>query len=173
MDSKFSVAIICISDRASTGEYEDKSGACIDEFLKQHIDQPWERIYKIVADDETALTGLLLDLIHDKKIPLIISTGGTGLGPRDFTPEIIESLKAKIIPGFGEKMRLDGGKHTDFAWLSRQGAALLEQSVILYLPGSPKAVQECLDSVFFLLPHALKTAGAASFKLKKGSPGSI
>lgn len=149
------VVALTISDRASLGLVEDRSGLV----LREIIESAGGKILKsqIVSDDREKIKDAFRSLAIETSARLIIATGGTGLSSRDVTPEALTEVCERIIPGFGELLRADGAKHIHTAWLSRAVAGTLNGRILIALPGSPKAVKEGLDVLLPLLPHALHT----------------
>lgn len=153
------VAIITISDTAARGEREDKSGPAVE---KRCREIGWEFVAKkIVADDLSAIRDLLIQLADSESVDLILTTGGTGIGPRDITPEATAAAAEKILPGIGERMRAITGQNFARAYLSRAIAAVRGRTLIVNLPGSPKGAVECLDAVAEFLPHATEVLKGA------------
>jgi len=155
------IGVITISDRASRGEYEDKSGPAIVAALEDYLatEVTYERR---VIEDERELIGATIRELAGLGCSLICTTGGTGPALRDVTPEAIEDVCHKTMPGFGEAMRtasLAAGVPT--AILSRQTAAILDQSLVVTLPGKPAAVRVCLDAVFPAIPFCIDLIGGA------------
>lgn len=155
------IGVITISDRASRGEYEDKSGpaiiAALDDYLATEV--VYERR---VIEDERELIGATIRELSELGCSLICTTGGTGPALRDVTPEAIEDVCEKTMPGFGEAMRaasLADGVPT--AILSRQTAAILGSSLVITLPGKPAAQRVCLDAVFPAVPFCIDLIGGA------------
>jgi len=152
----FSFAILTISDRCSRGECEDKSGKVIREVIN---DIEGENIqYDVVPDEKDLIEKKLLTYCDDLKIDLVLTTGGTGVGPRDITPEATREISHKIIPGISELIRFEGLKKTTNAMLSRGISAIRGGTIIINLPGSPKGVRESLMAIRDLIPHALDMA---------------
>lgn len=153
-----SAAVITLSDRAAAGDYTDKSGEYLQTALRElgcsvvHTD--------ILPDNKQLIIDHLQTLVTTEAPQLIITTGGTGLAPTDVTPEAIAACCDKLIPGFGELLRNQGAQHTPYAWLSRSIAGIIQQTLIIALPGNPKAISESIDSIKALLPHALHIAQA-------------
>jgi molybdopterin adenylyltransferase len=146
------VAIITISDSVSRGLREDKSGVAVE---KRCGELGWNVVAKkIIADDLNTIRDLLIQIADSGSVDLILTTGGTGVGPRDVTPEATSAAAEKHLPGLGERIRAVTGQNFPRAYLSRATAAVRGQTLILNLPGSPKGVLECLDAVADLLPHA-------------------
>ncbi len=153
-DMSFQLGILVISDKGARGEREDTSGAAIREMLSA-LDGSVER-YEVVPDDRAAISQRLIDWVDDDGLDLIITTGGTGLGPRDVTPEATRQAIDYEAPGLAEAMRLEGLKHTPMAMLSRAVAGVRGRTLIVNLPGSPRGVRENLSVLLPVLPHALE-----------------
>jgi molybdopterin adenylyltransferase len=147
----FSAAVITVSDSCSRGEREDISGPAIVEVLKTHGFRVTAT--RIVQDDSMQIQNALVHLALE--VRLIVTTGGTGIAPRDVTPEATEAICDRLIDGVGERMRLEGAKKTKFAALSRGVCGVREKTLILNLPGSPSGAVESLEAVLDLIPHAL------------------
>ncbi|WP_455630412.1 MogA/MoaB family molybdenum cofactor biosynthesis protein [Megamonas sp.] len=148
----FKAAIITASDKGAQGLREDLSGPCIKKILE-------EANYEVVSidilpDDRNLIADKLIEL-SDRKIPLILTTGGTGFAPRDNTPEATRDVIEKETPGISEAIRAESLKITPRAMLSRAVSGIRKQSLIINLPGSPKAVRECLDFILPTLEHGL------------------
>ena len=151
----FTVGILTISDKGWKGERQDRSGEVIREVLSK-IDV---RIvnYDIVPDEKELIAGKLVKWSDENGVDVIITTGGTGLSPRDVTPEATLSVVDRVVPGFAEAMRLTSLKETPMAMLSRAVAGTRKNCLIINLPGSPKAARECLKPILPVLPHAVET----------------
>ena len=148
----FKAAVITASDKGAQGLREDLSGPCIKKILE-------EANYEVVSvdilpDDRNLIADKLIEL-SDRKIPLILTTGGTGFAPRDNTPEATRDVIEKETPGISEAIRAESLKITPRAMLSRAISGIRKQSLIINLPGSPKAVKECLDFILPILEHGL------------------
>jgi molybdenum cofactor synthesis domain-containing protein len=146
-------AILTISDSCSNGQREDVSGQTIRDILVKNSFQVYEK--KVVSDDTEKIVSALIDFSDEAKVNVIFTTGGTGLGPRDVTPEATVAVCEKMVPGLGELMRLKGLEKTPNAVLSRSTAGVRSNTLIINLPGSPKAVRECLEAILSVLPHAV------------------
>ena len=144
-------AILTLSDKGSRGEREDKSGEVIRNMLKE-IDATVTD-YEVIPDEKELIIKKLLEFAE--KTDLIVTTGGTGVGPRDVTPEATHAVIEKELPGFGEAMRMEGLKHTPRAMGSRAVAGIYKQTLIINLPGSPKGVAENLSVVLPVIPHTI------------------
>ena len=152
------IGIVTMSDRASQGIYEDKSGKEIENFLKENITNEFEIIYKLIPDDFEKIVSTLNELV-DEKCSLILTTGGTGPAPRDVTPEATREVIEKELPGFGELMRMHSLKYVPTSILARGIAGVVKNSFILNLPGSPKAIKENLEAVWAAIPYAVDLIG--------------
>lgn len=149
--------IITCSDAASRGEREDLSGPAVAQLLAAS-DYDVDGI-RVVADDETEIAAAIVDAADVDHIRLVITTGGTGIAPRDVTPEATMRVASKRIDGFGELMRRKSLDKTPMAALSRAQAAVRGASLIINVPGSPRAAVENLEAVLPLIPHALELLG--------------
>lgn len=148
-------AVITLSDRAAAGVYDDASGAYLaDELRRAGADVV---ATAVLADDEDAIAGKLAGLASREKPDLILTTGGTGIAPRDATPEAIRRLGGREIPGIGELLRQDGARFTPNSWTSRSLAAVVGGALLIALPGSPRAVGQGLACLLPLLPHMFDT----------------
>lgn len=147
-------AILTVSDTCSQGKRADVSGRTIAEMLMGGEFEVCEK--KIVPDDLETIAVELRRLSDQVSVDLVLTTGGTGLGPRDVTPEATASVCRRMAPGFGEIMRAEGLKKTPNAILSRGTAGVCSRTLIVNLPGSPKAVRESLEIILDVLPHAVK-----------------
>lgn len=153
--TKIRIGIINVSDRASQGIYEDLPGKAIVSTLNEYIIGEWEKEYAIVPDEQDVIEKMLIEMADVKKCCLIITCGGTGPAERDVTPEATEAVCTKMMPGFGEKMRTESLKYVPTAILSRQTAGIRNQTLIVNLPGKPKAIRQCLDAVFPAIPYCI------------------
>lgn len=149
------IGIVTVSDRASRGEYEDLGGPAIRDYLNEVLASPWEPVSHIVSDDRDVLEAILCQLCDRDDCCLVITTGGTGPARRDVTPEATEAVCDRMMPGFGELMRKVSLEKVPTAILSRQTAGLRGQSLVVNLPGKPKAIAECLDAVFPAIPYCI------------------
>ena len=151
---RYTVGIITLSDKGASGLREDKSGPAIKEFLEAegHF-QVAEQI--LLSDDKEGLEKELVRLCDEKKLNLILTTGGTGLSPRDNTPEATLAVADRQVPGIAEYMRAKSFEITPKAMLSRGASVIRRQTLIINLPGSPKAVRENLGFIMPALGHGL------------------
>ena len=147
------VAILTVSDSVSRGTSEDRSGPGLVERCKA---LGWEVVSReVCADDGGKIEAFLKMVADSREADLILTTGGTGLGPRDVTPEATMAVCERLIPGFAEQMRAEGMKKTPRAIMSRAVAGIRGATIVINLPGSPKGAVESLDAVAALLPHAV------------------
>ncbi|MEX2603836.1 MAG: molybdopterin adenylyltransferase [Gracilimonas sp.] len=153
------IGILTSSDRASEGIYEDQSGPAIREVLNEYLISDWEAVYKLIPDDQDTIESTLRKLCDEDHCCLVITTGGTGPAPRDVMPEATEAVCEKILPGFGEQMRAVSLQYVPTAILSRQTAGIRGKSLIVNLPGKPKAIRECLEAVFPAIPYCIDLIG--------------
>jgi molybdopterin adenylyltransferase len=152
---EYKIQIITLSDRASRGEYEDKSGAVIRDQIKNFfsvLHLPSSILYSLIPDNPDQLRNLLLKSKEDR-CDILITTGGTGIGPRDFTPEVVKPMLDKEIPGIMEMIRIKYGMEKPNALISRSIAGLMGEMLVFTLPGSPKAVSEYLAEITRNLYH--------------------
>jgi molybdenum cofactor synthesis domain-containing protein len=146
------VAVLTLSDKGSKGEREDLSGPLIRNMLKSINAEV--RFYDVLPDEKELIKEKLLE--YAEKVDLILTTGGTGLAPRDVTPEATLEVIDRQVTGIAEAMRFEGYKKTKRAMLSRAVAGVRGRTLIINLPGSPKAVQENLEVIIDALPHAIE-----------------
>lgn len=145
------IAVLTLSDKGSRGEREDKSGPAIMEAFGGKAEVKY---YDILPDERDLIIDKLIE--YSGKVDLIITTGGTGLAPRDVTPEATLAVIEKEIPGIAETMRMEGLKKTRRSMLSRAVAGVRGKTMIINLPGSPAAVRENLEAIVDVLPHAIE-----------------
>jgi len=161
------IGVLTISDRASRGEYEDRGGPAIQAYLENIITSDWQSVPKIIPDEQALIESTLIQMVDEQGCDLVITTGGTGPALRDVTPEATEAVCEKMMHGFGEAMRAVSLKTVPTAILSRQTAGIRGKSLIINLPGNPKAIKECLDAVFLAVPKCLEITGANSFSINR------
>jgi molybdopterin adenylyltransferase len=150
-----SIGIVTVSDRASRGEYEDRGGPAIREYFTEVLKSPWEPVARVIPDEQPVIERTLIELCDHEKCCLVVTTGGTGPALRDVTPEATEAVCEKMMPGFGELMRKVSLEKVPTAILSRQTAGIRGKSLIVNLPGQPKAIRECLDAVMPAIPYCV------------------
>jgi molybdopterin adenylyltransferase len=152
---KAKIGILTISDRASAGIYEDKSGPAIVAFMTEVLASPWEPVVRVIADEQALIEKTLIDLADEEGCCLVCTTGGTGPAKRDVTPEATEAVCSKLMPGFGELMRQESLKYVPTAILSRQTAGIRGGALIVNLPGKPASIRQCLMAVFPAIPYCV------------------
>ncbi|HEX2922449.1 MAG TPA: MogA/MoaB family molybdenum cofactor biosynthesis protein [Chloroflexota bacterium] len=148
-------AVLTISDKGSRGEREDRSGRVIQEIVAQLGGET--TAYEIVPDEKEQIQRRIVEWSDALKVDVVLTTGGTGLAPRDVTPTATLGVIDYEVPGIPEAMRAESLKKTPNAMLSRMVAGVRGQTLVINLPGSPRAVQECLDAIRAALPHAVET----------------
>ncbi len=150
------VGVVTVSDRASRGEYEDKSGPAIEAWLKRALVTPFEVESRLVADEFDEIGAAITELVDVASAHLVLTTGGTGPARRDVTPEATLAVCDREMPGFGERMRQISLQYVPTAILSRQVGALRGQSLVVNLPGSPRSIAEILDELFASIPYCIE-----------------
>jgi molybdopterin adenylyltransferase len=163
------LAILTISDSVSRGTREDRSGRLL---AARAAELGWRVVTSaVLPDDAEIISKRLAELADSGEVDLILTTGGTGLGPRDVTPEATARAAEKLVPGLGERMREIGAKANPRAALSRSQGACRGRTLILNLPGSPRGAVESLDAVADLLPHAVEILHGAGHDAGPSAPG--
>lgn len=155
MSTAIRIGIVTVSDRASAGIYEDEGGPAIQAYLDRALASPWTAVARVIPDDRAVIAQTLIALADDEGCCLIVTTGGTGPAPRDVTPEATLDVVEKPMPGFGELMRQVSLAKVPTAILSRQTAGIRGRSLIVNLPGRPRAIAECLDAVMPAIPYCI------------------
>jgi molybdopterin adenylyltransferase len=153
------IGIINVSDRASAGIYEDIPGRAVVQLLTEWLTCEWQPVYRIISDEQDQLEATMIALADVEGCCLVVTTGGTGPALRDVTPEATEAVCQKMLPGFGELMRQESLKYVPTAILSRQTAGIRNQTLLLNLPGKPKAIGQCLSVVFPAIPYCIDLIG--------------
>lgn len=160
------VGILTVSDKGFAGQRQDLSGVVIEKLVKKTL-KAGTIAYAIVPDEKDIISDKIIELVDDKKCSLVLTTGGTGLGLRDVTPEATLKVIEKLVPGIPEAIRQSTREKTSFAILSRMVCGTRKKSLILNLPGSPRAVKECLLIVLDVIPHALDILEKGSLECGK------
>jgi molybdopterin adenylyltransferase len=155
VNMQIQVGIITISDRASAGDYKDLGGPALKEAAQN---AGWQLLAEAIVPDDTARIQETIRSFSKQGCGLILTTGGTGIGPRDVTPEAIRAIMRVELPGFGEVMRAESMKITSNAILSRNLAAVVDGSLVIALPGKPNGAVECLGFVEGAIPHGVAVA---------------
>jgi molybdopterin adenylyltransferase len=149
------IGVINVSDRASQGIYEDIPGKAVVELLHEYLISEFEVVYRVIPDEQDQLAQAMMHMADIDGVCLIITTGGTGPALRDVTPEATEMVCQKMLPGFGELMRQVSLQYVPTAILSRQTAGVRGNTLIVNLPGKPKAIRQCLEAVFPAIPYCI------------------
>lgn len=159
MTSPVRIGVLNISDRASAGVYEDTPGKACVALLREWLTTPFETDYRVIPDEQAVIESELRRMADDAGCCLVVTTGGTGPAARDVTPEATEAVCDKLMPGFGELMRSTSLKYVPTAILSRQTAGIRGRTLIVNLPGRPKAIRENLEAVFPAIPYCVDLIG--------------
>ena len=153
------IGLVSISDRASSGAYEDKGLPGLTEWFTAALTTPWTMAQRLIPDEQPVIERTLIELFDIAGCHLVLTTGGTGPASRDVTPEATLAIAHKVLPGFGEQMRQVSLKYVPTAILSRQVGVVRGRALILNLPGQPKAIKETLDGVFPAVPYCIDLIG--------------
>ncbi len=154
------IGIVTVSDRASAGTYQDTSGPAIEDFLREVVTSPWRAVRRLVPDGIESVRDVLIELADRENCGAIFTTGGTGPAPRDLTPEATAAACTRMMPGFGELMRMESLKQVPTAILSRQTAGIRGKTLIVNLPGRPSSIRMTMQAVFPAVPYCLDLIGA-------------
>jgi molybdopterin adenylyltransferase len=165
------IGVLNISDRASAGVYEDTPGKALVALLRDYLRTSFELDYRVVPDERSTIEAELRRLTDDAGCCLVVTTGGTGPAPRDVTPEAKAAVCEKLLPGFGEQMRAASLRVVPTAILSRQTAGVRGRTLIVNLPGRPKAIKENLDAIFPAIPYCIELIGGPVLEVSDTSPG--
>src|SRR4029450_1402011 len=158
-DENLLIGLVSVSDRASTGVYEDKGLPGLLEWFTAALASPWRTGTRLIADEQPVIERTLVELVDLVGCHLVCTTGGTGPARRDVTPEATLAIAHRVLPGFGEQMRQVSLKYVPTAILSRQAGVVRGGALILNLPGQPKAIRETLDGVFPAVPYCIDLIG--------------
>jgi len=153
------IGLVTISDRASRGIYQDEGIPALREWIAATVLNPVTLVTRIIPDEQPLIEQTLRALVDSEGCSLVLTTGGTGPAPRDVTPEATLAVAHRVMDGFGEQMRANNLKYTPTAILSRQVAVIRGQSLIINLPGQPKAIKETLDGIFAAVPYCVDLIG--------------
>lgn len=152
----FRVGLLTVSDRAFHKQYEDLGGPAMHKWLDDALVSPWEPVSKVVPDEQDQIEAALKWFADDMSCHMVLTTGGTGPAPRDVTPEATLAVADKVLPGFGERMRMISLQYVPTAILSRQVGVIRGQTLIINLPGKPKSISEILDVLFESIPYCIQ-----------------
>tara|TARA_B100000767_G_scaffold47978_2_gene42817 strand:- start:21684 stop:22268 length:585 start_codon:yes stop_codon:yes gene_type:complete len=153
------IGIITVSDRASSGEYQDEGGPAILQFFKEAIVSPLEITYSCIADEKAMIEGEIKRMCDDLGCSVVVTTGGTGPAMRDVTPEATAAVCDKILDGFGEQMRAISLQYVPTAILSRQIGGIRGRCLVFNLPGRPKSIRETIDQIWRAVPYCVDLIG--------------
>jgi len=153
------IGVINVSDRAAAGVYADEPGQACVALLREWLTTKFEPVYAIIPDEQFLIEAELKRMADKEQCALVVTTGGTGPAPRDVTPEATMAVCEKMLPGFGELMRTTSRQYVPTAILSRQTAGIRGQTLIVNLPGRPKAIRENLEAVFPAIPYGIDLIG--------------
>ncbi len=153
------IGIITVSDRASSGEYQDEGGPAILQFFKEAIVSPLEINYSCIADEKSAIEREIKRMCDDLGCSVVVTTGGTGPALRDVTPEATAAVCDKILDGFGEQMRAISLQYVPTAILSRQIGGIRGKCLVFNLPGRPKSIRETIDEIWRAVPYCVDLIG--------------
>jgi molybdopterin adenylyltransferase len=153
------IGVVTVSDRASRGEYEDRGGPAVVDYLNEVLQTTFKIEQRVVSDDLPLIETALIELVDEAHCCWVITTGGTGPAPRDVTPEATMAVCDRLLPGFGEEMRRASLQYVATAILSRQLAGSRGRSLIINLPGQPKAIAQCLDAIMAAVPYCIDLLG--------------
>jgi molybdopterin adenylyltransferase len=159
MNDPVRIGLVSISDRASSGVYEDKGLPALEAWFGAVLANPVQFVTRLIPDEQAQIEATLIELAERERCSLILTTGGTGPALRDVTPEATLAVAHKVLPGFGEAMRAVSLQYVPTAILSRQVGVTRGASLILNLPGQPKAIKETLDGIFAAVPYCIDLIG--------------
>jgi molybdopterin adenylyltransferase len=159
MHDSVRIGLVTISDRASKGIYQDEGIPALEAWIDAVLLNPATLVKRIIPDEQPLIEATLKQLVDEAECALVLTTGGTGPAPRDVTPEATLAVADRVMDGFGEQMRANNLKYTPTAILSRQVAVIRKQSLIINLPGQPKAIKETLDGIFAAVPYCVDLIG--------------
>lgn len=174
------VGLVSISDRASSGVYQDAGIPALQEWLGRAIASPWQAEARLIPDEQPEIERTLVELVDQAGCDLVLTTGGTGPAPRDVTPEATLAVADRVMPGFGEQMRQVSLAFVPTAILSRQVAVIRKSALIINLPGQPRAIRETLEGlkaddgtprvhgIFAAVPYCLDLIGAPYVETNEG-----
>ncbi|MEZ5741300.1 MAG: molybdopterin adenylyltransferase [Burkholderiaceae bacterium] len=172
MTESIRIGLVSVSDRASSGVYEDKGLPGLTDWLERALTTRWEACTRLIPDEQPVIEQTLIDLVDNEGCHLVLTTGGTGPAPRDVTPEATLAVADRVMPGFGEQMRQISLQFVPTAILSRQVGVIRGQALIINLPGQPRAIRETLEGlpatgdkpavhgIFAAVPYCLDLIGA-------------
>lgn len=164
--ARIPIGVVVSSDRAFAGTYADKGGPAIEAYLDDVLLSAWASEKRLVPDEQHLIEAALKSLADERNCALILTTGGTGPAPRDVVPEATVAVCDRLLPGFGEAMRVASLAEVPTAILSRQLAGTRGSTLIVNLPGKPSAIATCLDAVFAAIPYCVDLIGGPRLETK-------
>jgi molybdopterin adenylyltransferase len=167
---RITLGVLNISDRASAGIYEDIPGKACVALLREWLTNEFDVDYRVVPDEQPVIEAELRRMADAARCCLVVTTGGTGPAPRDVTPEATAAVCTRMLPGFGELMRTASLRFVPTAILSRQTAGIRGQTLIVNLPGRPKAIRENLEAVFPAIPYCIDLIGGPRLEASATAP---
>lgn len=168
MSGEAVIGLLSVSDRASSGEYDDEGIPGLRSWLGRALASPWRAVDKVVPDEAGEIERQLVSFADDLGCCLVLTTGGTGPAPRDVTPEATLAVADRVLDGFGERMRAHSLRYAPTAILSRQVAVVRGKCLVINLPGRPKAIAETLDDVFSAVPYCVDLIGGPRIETDPG-----
>ncbi|NDU86621.1 MAG: molybdopterin adenylyltransferase [Ferrovum sp.] len=153
------IGLISVSDRASQGIYEDLGLPALQTWLDEALVTPWQALTRLIPDEQLLIETTLIEFCDREDCALVLTTGGTGPSPRDVTPDATRNVAHRVLDGFGEQMRAVSLNFVPTAILSRQIGATRGRTLILNLPGQPRAIKQTLDGVFAAVPYCIDLIG--------------
>lgn len=165
--ARITIGVLTLSDRASRGEYEDVSGPAIRAYLEKRLANPLDFVYRVIPDEQALIQEHLKRMCDREGCTVVCTTGGTGPTLRDVTPEATAEVCRILLPGFGEEMRRVSMQGVPTAILSRQTAGIRGHSLVINLPGNPKAIAVCLGAVLAAVPGGVHLAGGPRITLRQ------
>lgn len=165
MNATVKIGLVSISDRASQGVYQDRGIPALTEWLHVALKSAWQPVPRLIADEQVLIEQTLKEIIDEAGCALVLTTGGTGPAPRDVTPEATLKIADRVLPGFGEEMRRVSLHYVPTAILSRQIAVIRGQSLVINLPGQPRAIGQTLNGIFAAVPDCIELIGGPLLQL--------
>ena len=153
------IGLVSVSDRATSGVYEDKGIPALKEWLDAALVSSWQPEARLIPDEQAEIERTLIELVDEVGCCLVLTTGGTGPAPRDVTPDATLAVAHRVLDGFGEQMRAVSLKYVPTAILSRQVGVTRGEALIVNLPGQPRAIKQTLDEVFKAIPYCIDLLG--------------
>lgn len=163
------IGLVTVSDRAFQGVYADQGIPALRDWLETTLATPHRFVTRLVPDEQAQIEAALKELVDQEECCLVLTTGGTGPALRDVTPEATLAVADRVLDGFGEQMRAVSLKYVPTAILSRQVGVIRKRTLIINLPGQPKAIKETLDGVFSAMPYCIDLIGGPYLETRPGT----